>query len=195
MCGKSIALRLSERGHYRVRRYFCFLCSLLHIFIGDLHGMRTKMLSLHGDDGNPAESAGFPWPWKLALWESRRDGNNITVVPWEWKKFLRDSRGYELRNVKFDSAWLKRCLCWSSNNCFLLFWNIWQSYKQEDFVTCTLCAWPPHCYKSKKVHYTIHIFDHNYAKYSPIFISFFTADSAINISQFGYWQSHHTLNM
>jgi len=50
-------------------------------------------------------------------------------------------------------------------------------------VSCTLCAWPPHCQKAKEVHETI-TFLPNIHRFR---IFFLLTDSALT--------THHTLNM
>jgi len=47
----------------------------MNVLCSHFYESGTRDLHGNGDNSNPAESVGFPQGWKLALRESRRDGN------------------------------------------------------------------------------------------------------------------------
>ena len=62
------------------------MCLSVSVLVTLVQNGEMYALQQDGDDGNP--------------WDSRGEKNS--------KKYSRDFRGYESRNVKFDSAWTEK---------------------------------------------------------------------------------------
>jgi len=126
-----------------------------HIQSTELHSTNRKLRSTSTCRIESTHPSSLPSQWKN---RSRATGDNsggTTVLSTEPASVrrVRQCGGAVLNLVCVDCGRMKTKSFFFRKSFKSV--NIWQRYMQNTWVvSCTLCAWPTHCEKTKKVHET-----------------------------------------